>query len=413
MANIARFMGCKMIPHGNLGWVERFLGRRQNTALQRQSLVAFLVLLAGFLAGCDRLSGPKYPTLIPPEYVPTAIALTVEAGRPAASDTLEKNPTGTGLSVPPITVTRGEVATTTRMAVISPTTIKTSTISSTVSTSISPTPTPGVNTPTSHPLVTLSLSPTSVESTPTPLFTPTATPTKRYYRTLTATATPGIPNATILLYNPGQGSKLTSPISFSASLQPGASGRVLIELQGEDGRVLYRKLIRYITQDWVAISENVEFSISAAAEAGRLQISTEDEYGRIMALASVNVLLLSMGQDDLNPPADLLEPLIIREPLLNTLIQGGKVVVTGLVRTSGEQPLLVELVNAAGTVVGYRQAAVIQPADPWVTQGYGTFRVEVPYSVDGPTWVRVDVSAFEDRLDGPTHLSSVVILLGP
>jgi uncharacterized protein len=109
-------------------------------------------------------------------------------------------------------------------------------------------------------------------------------------------------------------SKLTSPIQFSASLQPGASGRVLIELLGEDGRVLYRKLIRYTTQDWVAISDNIEFDISAVAEASRLQISTEDEYSRIMALASVDVVLLSMGQDDLNPPSDLLESLIIREP---------------------------------------------------------------------------------------------------
>jgi len=33
------------------------------------------------LAGCSSLVGPKYPTLIPAEYVPTAIALTVEAGR--------------------------------------------------------------------------------------------------------------------------------------------------------------------------------------------------------------------------------------------------------------------------------------------------------------------------------------------
>lgn len=252
-----------------------------------------------------------------------------------------------------------------------------------------------------------------VEPTRTLAYTATITPTFRFYRTLTSTATPGIPNATILMYNPGPMSKLTSPIQFSASLKPGPSGRVSIELLGEEGQVLYRKLIRFTTQDWVAVSDSVEFSISAAAEAGRLQISTEDEYSRIIALASVDVLLLSMGEDDLNPPSDLLEPLIIREPVPNTLIQGGKVVVTGLARTSGDQPLLIELVNVDGTVVGYRQAVVSLPADPWATQGFATFRAEVPYSVDGPTWVRLDVSAFEDLLGGPTHLSSVVILLGP
>jgi hypothetical protein len=208
-------------------------------------------------------------------------------------------------------------------------------------------------------------------------------------------------------------SKEISPIQFSASLQPGPSGQVLIELVGEGGRNLYRKLIRFTTHDWVLISEDVEFSITAAAESARLQISTDDEHGRIMSLASVDLLLLKVGDDDLNPPTDLLEPLIIREPIVNTLIQGGKVVVTGLIRTSGLTPPLVELVDEHGTVVGYRQAVVTLPADPWATQGYGTFTAEVPYTVSGPTWVRLDVSSFEDTIPGPSHLSSLLILLGP
>jgi len=94
--------------------------------------------------------------------------------------------------------------------------------------------------------------------------TPTETPTYPYYLTRTPTATPGIPEATIRLYYPGPMSKLVSPIQLSASLQPGTSGRVLIELLGEDGRLLYRKLIRYITQDWVGILDEVEFNIVAA-----------------------------------------------------------------------------------------------------------------------------------------------------
>ena len=47
-------------------------------------LTIFCLFLAGILAGCAALRGPKYPTLIPTEYVPTAIALTVEAGRPVS-----------------------------------------------------------------------------------------------------------------------------------------------------------------------------------------------------------------------------------------------------------------------------------------------------------------------------------------
>jgi hypothetical protein len=396
--------------------------------MKKRTWVLFLFLWAGFLAGCASLSGHKYPTLIPTEYVPTAIALTVEAWQPASpqpTPTIPEAVSPTLPSSPEATPDLAAAASQTVAAKLTDLVLSSPVLppsaSSTPRQGSTPTltrtaakatqasaPTATVSLP-----VTASLLPASVEATPTPAITATASATPRFNRTFTPTVTPGISNATILLYNPGPMSKLTSPIQLSASLEPGPGGDVVIELLGEDGRILYRKLITYTTRDWVLISEDVEFSISAAAETARLQISTDDEQGRVMALASVDVLLLSMGDDDLNPPADLLEALIIREPIPNTLIQGGKVVVTGLVRTSGDQPLLIELLDTKGVVVGYRQAVVTVPADPWANQGYATFSAEVPYSVDGPTWVRLDVSAFEDRLPGPTHISSLVILLGP
>lgn len=426
---MAKFMGCEMKSHRSSHLPGMSLRERRSKQRERRSkqqerrskqspftisvthgkLFAFF-LFAFILSGCNLLGGPKYPTLIPTEYVPTAIALTVEAGRrsvltapvPMASANTQKikatpqdTPTGPGVSATPI-------------AGISPFDATLSSTAGLPAPAASPTPAPNTVAETA----TSSL-PATVETTPTARPTPSPSPTYRYRRTPTPTETPGIPNATILIYNPGPMSKLTSPIQLSASLQPGPSGSVVITLIGENGNILYRKLLRYTTHDWVAISENVEFSISAAAEAARLQISTEDENNRVMSLASVDLLLLSIGEDDLNPPADLLEQLILREPLPNTLIQGGKVTVTGLARTGGEQPLLIELVDTNGTVVGYRQAAVTPPADPWSTQGYGTFQIEVPYTVEGPTWVRLDVSSFEDRIPGPTHLSSTVILLGP
>jgi hypothetical protein len=388
-----------------------------------RKLAFFLLFIAGFLAACGSLSGPKYPTLIPTEYVPTAIALTVEAGRAVSAKPLETLPgapavpTGTATSrpsaaatlpgAPGLTATADQPsATPTESPGASPAASATPRLPTLTLTAGEATLAPSLTAP--------ALTGTEgLASTQTPGLFATPTPTLRLSRTLTPTATPGIPNATVLLYNPGPLSKETSPIQLSASLQPGPGGSVLIELVGEGGRNLYRKLIRYTTQDWVLISEDVDFNIAAAAEAARLQISTQDAEGRLMALASVDLLLLSVGEDDLNPPTDLLEPLIIREPLPNTLIMGGKVVVTGLARTSGDQPLLVELINPEGSVVGYRQAVTTLPFDPWATQGYATFRAEVPYSVEGATWVRLAVSAFEDNLTGATHLSSVLILLGP
>jgi hypothetical protein len=402
----------------------RAIRRLITVMLSTRRLAFFSLFLAGILAGCATLRGPKYPTLIPTEYVPTAIALTVEAGRPVSADTPAAIPGATNPPVPSSTAA-AEQPTAEQPPAEQPPASQTATALPPLASSPAATRTPRtVGTPTrtrtaekttpgSLPTATASLLTAEVGVTPTPGATATETPTLGYYRTRTPTATPGIPKAAILWYSPGQMSRLTSPIQFSASLEPGPSGKVEIVLLSEDGRILYRKLIRYTTQDWVLVSDNVEFSIAAAAETARLQISTEDEHGRMMALASVDLVLLAMGDDDLNPPTDLLEPLIIREPVPNTLIMGGKVVVTGLVRTSGEQPLMVELVDAKGAVVGYRQALVTLPADPWATDGYATFKAEVPYSVDEATWVRLAVSAFEDRLPGPTHLSSLVILLGP
>ena len=393
----------------------RVIRRSITVMLSTRRLALCSLFLAGILAGCATLRGPKYPTLIPTEYVPTAIALTVEAGRPVSAATPAVIP---GATTPAVlsSTTAAEQSPASQTATALPILAASPAATLTPRTVGTPTRTrtAGKTTPGSLPTVTASLlTAAEVGVTPTPGASPTETPTLRYYRTRTPTATPGIPKAAILWYSPGQMSRLTSPIQFSASLEPGPSGKVEIALLGEDGRILYRNLIRYTTQDWVLVSDNVEFSIAAAAEAARLQISTEDEHGRMMALASVDLVLLAMGDDDLNPPTDLLEPLIIREPVPSTLIMGGKVVVTGLVRTSGEQPLLVELVDANGAVVGYRQAVVTIPADPWATEGYATFKAEVPYSVEGPTWVRLAASAFEDRLPGPTHLSSLVILLGP
>jgi hypothetical protein len=160
------------------------------------------------------------------------------------------------------------------------------------------------------------------------------------------------------------------------------------------------------------LQENLDFGISAVAETGRLQISTEDGYGRITALASVELLLISVGNSDVNPPGSSMEPIVIREPGEKTLIQGGKLVVSGITNTGGTQPLLVELIASDGRIVGYRQASITGPAEGY-DGGYFRFSAEVSYQVNSATWVRLTVKAYQDILPGPTHISSYEILLGP
>jgi hypothetical protein len=197
----------------------------------------------------------------------------------------------------------------------------------------------------------------------------------------------------------------------SAYLQkPGAKGKIRVDLLGEDGRLLGRKLLVYAPEIPVHILTDMEFEIPGAAEAGRLVIDTEDDQSRTMALASVDILLMSLGEADINPSGDLLEDIIIQEPVKNTFIQGGSVVVSGLARPQTNQPLLVEMIATNGQHIGPVRLVNV----PVVGNGaYSPFTIDVPYSVTEPTWVRLVVYENPGRIPGTSHLSSLEILLGP
>lgn len=249
---------------------------------------------------------------------------------------------------------------------------------------------------------------------PTPSHTATITSTLTPIRpTATATLIPTaeIPNAAIQIKNPGPMSRIVTPLQVRANVRPGPDGRVRMELLGEDGRLLVRKIINFGPEKgWVFVSDALDFEITAAAETARLVISTYDTYGRLNSLDAVEIILLSLGEDDLNPPGSDQEPVIVLEPLPNKLIQGGTLLVSGLTRLPAEMPLLVELVTAQGKVVGYRLAGI--PLDP--QDGYVPFTVDVPYDVESPTWARLTIrQESSGRIPGTVYTTSLEVLLSP
>jgi hypothetical protein len=260
------------------------------------------------------------------------------------------------------------------------------------------------------PSETPGVTPTPETQTPAEAIPTTATqPGFKPINTATFTSTPATPIAAIQILAPGPASKVVSPIQVSAYLKPGARGNIRVDLFGEDGRLMGRKILVYAPNVATHMLTAMDFEIPGAAEAGRLVISTEDPEGRTMALASADVLLMSMGEADINPPGDLLEDIIIQEPSKSTFIQGGKVVVSGLARMQSDQPLLVEMIAADGGHIGpVRLVNVPVSSDG----GYSLFTAEVPYSVSQPTWVRLVVYENPGRIPGTSHLSSIEILLG-
>lgn len=313
-----------------------------------------------FSIGCSEISPtPNPPTLIPTEYLPTVIAQTVQA---LVSGSVTATPEWT----------------------------------------IEDTKTPVPPRPETGTVMETATKPTEAQSTSVQI-TVTAVPDSNH--------PDEIPFAEIQFISPGALSRVVSPIKLHAFLVPGDSGRARVELFGEDGRLMFRKLfiLNNSTGTQTNLRTEIDFEILGVAETATLVISVDDAYGRLKTLASEELILLSLGESDLNPPDDFLSPIVILEPKPKVLIQGGSLVVSGLVRTASGQPLLVELITTDGRVIGSRLAGVVTESE----SAHRLFAAEISYQVYSPTWVRVTVSERSNRLGSPVRLSSVEVLLGP
>ena len=330
-------------------------------------------LLIGLISGCTFPTSPALPTVMPTEYIPTAIALTLEAKGVILLD--EREATGT----PTITQPAEEVEP-----------------------SEMPQPS-NTNPPT----------PTTTPEADS-LATSTGLPADSLTPDVSITLTPEveIPYGRIQILSPGPASRVASPFLFRAFLAAGPTGNVQIELLGEDGRLLMREIKKIGANEGAQlyIAAEMNFEISAAAEAGRVVVSIEDMVGRTMSLASTDVILLSLGESDINQPGDLLEKIFIKEPKVNALIQGGEVHVSGVAFPGSDKPMVVELQTPDGRIVGINHMVHIDEAP---VGSRGEFAVDVPYRVEDPTRVRLVVWARGDRIPGVVHLSSLEVMLSP
>lgn len=321
------------------------------------------LLLALLLGACLPQAGAPLITALPTEYIPTSIALTVQAR-----------------------TTPGPATQTDVPALPSPT--------------LSGTP-GGLQLP--------SPTPTSLLAEAIP--TATATRTPRITVTPTHTPAPEIPAADVEITAPGALSKVVSPIPVRALLLPGDQGRVTVELIGEDERVIARQIV-VLNPDLgrkAGLVVDLSFEIPGEAELARLAVYSQDAAGRITALSSVPLILLAGGSPDYNAVVDRLATVVIQEPLNDAIIQGGSVVITGLARPTTPLALVAELITETGQVVGQR---VFDVAEPLPTL-HLPFIVEVPYSVDQPTWVLLLVRERGERIPGITYLTSLEVLLSP
>jgi hypothetical protein len=325
------------------------------------SRIVLFILTINIISGCSIIAETPIPTPYPTEYIPTVIAKTLAA----QGIELPSNHQSIDIVEPAVT-----------------------------------------QTPTIEPQMTPTASPESIDLTVTPL--PTPIPPEP---TQNSPPPENVPTSINQIISPGTRSKVLSPFILRAAVKPGLNSAVRIELFGEDGRLLMREVRRYssLESEWVSIDSEVDYGINAVAEIGHLQIGIEDEHGRLHSVSSVDLILQSMGKQDLFQPADQLEDIVLLLPKQNRLIQGGTMRIDGLARPRSEKPLMIEIVSSDGRIVGTRQVSVTPQPD----NSYGTFTIDVPYNVDFTTRVRVKVWEPDERIPVIVNLSSVEVLVSP
>ncbi len=242
----------------------------------------------------------------------------------------------------------------------------------------------------------------------TPSLTPTPTDTLTPAPTDTLTPSPSAPLAQIRIYSPGPMSKVTSPLNLHMQIVAGSSELVQIDLQGEDGRLLARNLER--AKVWPAgyvISVRIPFEVHAAAEVGRITVSTKDAAGRVQAQLATRVLLLSVGSDEITPEGDLSERVVFYSPPAEDAVAtGGVVDVQGRFLPFNDQPVVLELQDSEGKTVGLRVLDFIGTDEQ-------IFRTTVPYKVTEPTLARLVLRQDDDHLAGQVYVYSQEITLNP
>lgn len=264
------------------------------------------------------------------------------------------------------------------------------------------------DTATPGPSPTRTRTPTSTRI-PTRTRIPSRTPTITYTPTITLTPTP--PSPGLNLVRPGLMSKVLSPIQMEMYVTTGGDGTLQIELIGEDNRIISRQVLstgnpgRHI---WLI--PEVPFEIDAAAETARLQVSTQDEYGRLESVSSVDVILLSVGRNEINPPAITEEPYLIWSPEPEGIVSGGLLIIEALARPVNDSPLIIELITESGGILSVKQVNIPAPSGEL---SHTPFTVEIPYKVNEETPVRMILRQEGSRIAGNVALVSQEITLLP
>lgn len=204
---------------------------------------------------------------------------------------------------------------------------------------------------------------------------------------------------------------MISPIEIEAYAQPGDENRIFVELIGENGQVIASEILKFqnYSRFWAPVNLNVFFQLEKAAEYSRLQIHTQDQFQRTIALSSTHLILQSEGLNRVYDNTILYERCVIHSPRMNEVIAGGDLIVDGGFLPFNDQPILIELINKSGLVVNSKYFQFQTGS----SDHFQAFKIDIPYQVDIRTPIRLTISQEDGRIPGNLYVYSQLISIEP
>lgn len=242
--------------------------------------------------------------------------------------------------------------------------------------------------------------PTEAEAPPSTLVLPTAPPDP-------ATQ----PEESILISEPGPGSRLTSPLRVVGLADPTFEQNLVVRLLLADGSELALQPTTIQSDIGTRGPFEIELAFSVAEEQqGFIQVFADSARdGGITHLTSVGVTLAPSGEATIQPAPDSREAIAISAPTRGATVSGGTVHIEGIGRAGFENTLVVDVLDGDGNTLA-RQAITVSA--PEMGQ-FGPFSVDLPYTVGASGPGRIVVRDVSPAFGGTSHLSSVEVTLAP
>lgn len=215
---------------------------------------------------------------------------------------------------------------------------------------------------------------------------------------------------TIFILTPATDSILQSPINLQAEVNCNPNNYIRIELIENNRNLLYRKVFKpeFEIGTKLKLDESIFFDTNKIDSKARLTISLMDDSSRYLAISSAELILSKEKQTLLPTPLNKTDFQII-SPHVNSVAQGGVLLVNGWINPTNTSPVILELTLESGRVIGSRQILIhdIHPDD------YHYFEVEIPYNISGFQSVRLTIRQMGEKIPGNVSLESEIIQLGP